>query len=89
MIPFEELAASGIDRATAERLNYRCTPDGGWEIPYLDPQGQPYTYGYGVPSCDGNSSRGLIRNTSRQEARAIARIFRRCSRRDTSRGSSL
>ena len=49
MIPFEELAASGIDRATAERLNYRCTPDGGWEIPYLDPQGQPYTYGYGVP----------------------------------------
>ena len=37
MIPFEELAASGIDRVTAERLNYRCTPDGGWEIPYLDP----------------------------------------------------
>ncbi len=49
MIPFEELAASGIDRATAARLNYRCTPDGGWEIPYLDPQGQPYTYGDGVP----------------------------------------
>ena len=49
MIPFEELAASGIDRVTAERLNYRCTPDGGWEIPYLDPQGQPYTYGDEVP----------------------------------------
>ena len=49
MIPFEELAASGIDRATAARLNYRCTPDGGWEIPYLDPQGQAYTYGDGVP----------------------------------------
>ena len=49
MIPFEELAASGIDRATAARLNYRCTPDGGWEITYLDPQGKPYTYGDGVP----------------------------------------
>ena len=49
MIPFEELAASGIDRATAERLNYRCTLDGGWEITYLDPQGKPYTYGDGVP----------------------------------------
>ena len=49
MIPFEELAASGIDRSTAARLNYRCTPDGGWEIPYLDPQGRPYTYGDGVP----------------------------------------
>ena len=48
MIPFEELAASGIDRATAERLNYRCTPDGGWEITYLDPQGKPYTYGDGA-----------------------------------------
>ena len=49
MIPFEELAASGIDRSAAARLNYRCTPDGGWEIPYLDPQGQPYTFGDGVP----------------------------------------
>ena len=49
MIPFEELAASGIDRSTAARLNYRCTSDGGWEIPYLDPQGQPYTFGDGVP----------------------------------------
>ena len=49
MIPFEELAASGIDRSTAARLNYRCNADGGWEIPYLDPQGQPYTYGDGVP----------------------------------------
>ena len=49
MIPFNELAASGIDRATAERLNYRCTPDGGWEIPYLDSQGRPYTYGDGAP----------------------------------------
>ena len=49
MIPFEELAASGIDRSTAARLNYRCNADGGWEIPYLDPQGRPYTYGDGVP----------------------------------------
>tara|TARA_B100000676_G_scaffold80828_1_gene80817 strand:- start:26 stop:2338 length:2313 start_codon:yes stop_codon:yes gene_type:complete len=49
MIPFKELAASGIDRSTAARLNYRCNADGGWEIPYLDPQGRPYTYGDGVP----------------------------------------
>ena len=49
MIPFEELAASGIDRSTAARLNYRCTSDGGWEIPYLDPHGQPFTFGNGAP----------------------------------------
>jgi phage/plasmid-associated DNA primase len=47
MIPFKELAASGIDRSTAARLNYCCTPDGGWEIPYLDAEGRPYTYGDG------------------------------------------
>ena len=49
MIPFEELAASGIDRSTAAQLNYRCNVDGGWEIPYLDSKGRPYTYGDGAP----------------------------------------
>ena len=63
MIPIEELAASGIDRSTAARLNYRCNADGGWEIPYLDPRAGRTPTAMVFRSSAENSSQGQIRNT--------------------------
>ena len=89
MIPFKELAASGIDRSTASRLNYCCTPDGGWEIPYLDAGGRPYTYGDGDPFVRRKLKPGSDPKYLTPKGAGNRPYFSLCSRRDTSRGPNL